>query len=139
MTTQPLIQCSVAVFACAAAGPILQRGRTPLHLAATKGHVGVSEQLLAAQADPNVRDKVGGRRGLVDDRGGPGHLCQGRWGVYGGCYVWHRGTAYGAAAGGVRGCTGWCQGRCVPALMTPGPPAHQRITQRNVVYVYMCV
>jgi glutaminase len=34
-------------------------GRTPLHLAATNGHVAIVETLLHNNADPNVRDAEG--------------------------------------------------------------------------------
>ena len=40
-----------------------QNGKTPLHLAVTNGNASVVEQLLAAKADMEAKDKVRGQGG----------------------------------------------------------------------------
>ena len=57
-----------------------QDGQTPLHDATSKGHTAVLEQLLAAGAAVDAKDKV--RRELGADRGGLGgrkQLCVSSW------------------------------------------------------------
>ena len=45
------------------ASPATQDEDTPLHCAASKGHAAVAEQLLAAKADVEAKDKVRGQGG----------------------------------------------------------------------------
>ena len=58
--------------ACLSAAFPLQNGATPLHLAAREGHAAKVEQLLAAGANTEAKDKVRGKVGVEDGEGSRG-------------------------------------------------------------------